>query len=265
MNDRGRYTPGRVSGRDDDNDTAEHQAKESRAHRGQAASRGSRGYWVGPEEHASARPRQSTRPRSSRRRVLVGMSLSLVVLAALAIVASLVLTGEVVVPGISDKLFPIRYQAEIAKTAQDYDQDPYLVAAIIKTESGFDAQARSGAGAVGLMQLMPDTAEWVASKMGKWDGGSGPDLTDPSVNLELGVWYLAYLGDLYGDGSLMALAAYNAGLGHVDDWIQAAGGPESFDAADIQYQETRQYLERVEHYRTLYARAHPDTFAQTSP
>lgn len=265
MNDGVGHTPGRASGRDEDSDTLEHQAKGSRVHRGQATSRGSRGYWIGPEEHGDARPVQRAKSRSSRRRVLVGMSLSLVVLVALAIVAALVLTGEIVIPGVSDKLFPIHYRDEIAQVAQKYDQDPYLVAAMVKTESGFDAQAESGAGAVCLMQLMPDTAEWVASKMGKWESGSGPDLTDPGVNLELGVWYLAYLGDLYGDGSLAALAAYNAGLGHVDDWIEAAGGPRSFDASDIQYQETRRYVERVEHYRALYKRTHPDTFAQASP
>jgi soluble lytic murein transglycosylase len=180
------------------------------------------------------------------------------------IVASLVLTGEIVMPGVSAKLFPLHYQDEIAQMADKYGQDPYLVAAMVKTESGFDAQAESGAGAMGLMQLMPDTAEWVAAKIDKWKSGPGPDLTDPVDNLELGVWYLDYLGGLYGDGSLMALAAYNAGLGHVDDWIEAAGGPESFDASDIQYDETRQYVERVEHYRELYKRIYPDAFAQTS-
>jgi soluble lytic murein transglycosylase len=264
MSEIGPQAPGRVPGRDDDSDTVEHQTKGSRAHRGRATSPGGRGYWIGPEERPEALPAQRGRSRRGRRRVLLGMGLSLLVLAALAIVAALVLTGEVVVPGVSSKLFPIHYQGEIAQTAQEYGQDPYLVAAMVKTESGFDTQAESGAGAVGLMQLMPDTAEWVVSKMDRWDDRTGPDLTDPSDNLELGVWYLDYLGGLYGDGSLAALAAYNAGLGRVNDWIAAAGGADSFKVTDIQYQETRQYVERVEHYRDLYLRVHPDALTQTS-
>jgi soluble lytic murein transglycosylase len=253
----------------------------SRALRGQAAPRGVRGYWIGPEGEpsvardsaprgarpAGARPaarHERSRARSGRRRVLLGMTLSLAVLVALAIVAVLVFTGETVMPGVSAKLFPLHYQDEIAVVAGEYGQDPYLVAAMVRTESGFDAQAQSQAGAVGLMQLMPDTAEWVAGKLGKWQAGSGPDLTNPVDNLELGTWYLAYLGDKYGDGSLAALAAYNAGLGHVDEWIEAAGGLASFTATDIQYPETRQYVERVEHYRELYRRVYPNAFAQSS-
>lgn len=192
------------------------------------------------------------------------MGLSLVFLGVLVILATQVLTGGIVLSGVSDKLFPLHYQDEIARVAEKYGQDAYLVAAMVKTESGFDSQAESPAGAVGLMQLMPETAEWVAGKAGLWEGGSGPDLKDPVDSLELGVWYLAYLGELYGDGSVTALAAYNAGLGRVDDWIEAAGGRESFDESDIQYPETRQYVERVEHYRELYQRVHPDAFTQSS-
>jgi soluble lytic murein transglycosylase len=98
--------------------------------------------------------------------------------------------------------------------------------------------------------------------MDKWEAGSGPDLTDPADNLELGVWYLDYLGGLYGDGSLAALAAYNGGLGNVDEWIEAAGGIALFDASDIKFAETKQYVERVEHYRELYSRIHPDAFSR---
>jgi soluble lytic murein transglycosylase len=78
------------------------------------------------------------------------------------------------------------------------------------------------------------------------------------------VWYLDYLGGLYGDGSLAALASYNAGMGRVDEWIEAAGGLDLFDASDIQYQETRQYVARVEHYSELYRRVHADAFSGDS-
>jgi soluble lytic murein transglycosylase len=249
--------------------------------------RGGRGYWISPEQGQTAadaprpergqavgpararldggppgRPGHAVRPKTPprRRKVLLGMGLSLFILVGLAIVAVLTVTGEVVMPGVSAKLFPLHYQTEIAHAAGDYGQDPYLVAAMVRTESGFDAQAESPAGAVGLMQLMPSTAEWVASKSDKWSGGTAPDLRVPADNLDLGVWYLNYLGEIYGAGSMAALAAYNAGLGHVDDWIAAAGGLEAFDVTDIPYPETKQYVQRVEHYRDLYLRIHPDAF-----
>ena len=237
------------------------------------------GYWIGPEDdrpgagagagasrgvrQASHRPPRPAGRRRGRRTLLV-MGLSLVVLVAVVIVAALAVAGEIVVPGVSDKLFPMHYQEDIARVAQKYDQDPYLIAAMVKTESGFDAQAESPAGAVGLMQLIPSTAEWVADRMDEWEGGSGPVLTDPADNLELGAWYLDYLGGLYGDGSILALAAYNAGLGNVDDWIRALGGKKTFDASDIPFPETQQYVQRVAKYRELYLRVYPDSFAATS-
>ena len=240
-----------------------------------AGPRANRGYWLdagnggtppagSPAESGS---RSDTRAgdagsfqRSSRSRRWVGIAVALVVVAGVAVVAALLLTGRTVVPALSERLFPIHYQEEIARIAGKYGQDPYLVAAVVKAESGYDAEATSGKGAVGLMQLMPDTAEWVASKL-TWPEG-GPVLTDPADNLELGVWYLDYLGDLYGDGSQATLAAYNAGPGNVDEWIAAAGGLEAFDLADIEFSETRVYVERVAHYYQLYQRIHPDVFAQ---
>lgn len=284
-----------MSSRDGDEvDTKEYLGRGRRARPSQAPRRPSKGYWIGPEgDGAGARrdappsagasnatpaggrrtadPRGAARgaapgrakPRRNRR-ILLWMGLSLTVLVALVIAAVLVLTGETIVPGISDKLFPMHYQEEIARAADKYGQDPYLIAAMVRTESGFDPTAESPAGAVGLMQLMPDTADWVVSKIGKWPGGDGPVLTDPADSLELGTYYIAYLGGIYGDGSVMALAAYNAGQGRVDEWVEAAGGRQSFDESDIPFPETKQYVQRVEHYRRLYMRLHPDAFTQTS-
>jgi soluble lytic murein transglycosylase len=130
---------------------------------------------------------------------------------------------------------------------------------VVKTESGYDPQAVSPAGAVGLMQLMPETAEWVTG-LDSWQGASDPDLTDPRDSLELGACYLQYLAETFGDGTRPALAAYNAGQGTVSEWIQAAGGADSFGLSDIQYEETRTFVERVEHYHELYGRVHPDVF-----
>jgi hypothetical protein len=181
MKDR-EFMPGEELEGGDDADTAEYETRRSRVYRGQAAARGGRGYWIGPEESdrgtgeagsgarlLSQRSAAQPRPRHGRR-MLLWMGLSLVVLVALVIVAVLVLAGEMVVPGLSAKLFPIHYQAEIARVADDYGQDPYLVAAMVKTESGYDPTAESGAGAVGLMQLMPPSG----SRPGCTSGRTAP-------------------------------------------------------------------------------------------
>lgn len=241
-----------------------------------SAARSGGGYWIDPEETDSApvpplrsdaealsayRPSAQPRP-VTRRRALFWTGLVVVTLAVLGILAALMLMGEVVVPGISAKLFPIQYQEEIRAMAEKYDQDPYLVAAIVKAESGYDPTAASSSGAVGLMQLMPATAEWVASQSNEWPEDEAPVLTDAGDSLELGVWYLAYLGDIYGDGSLAALAAYNGGLGNVDEWIEEAGGLQSFETSHIRFPETKEYVERIEHYLELYRQIHPAVFSQ---
>jgi soluble lytic murein transglycosylase len=184
----------------------------------------------------------------------------LVILAGVVTVVTLVLTGHTVVPGLSERIFPVHYEEDIALAAQKYGQDPYLVAAVVKAESGYDSEAVSRVGAVGLMQVMPDTAAWIVGELSLWQGDADVDLLDPSDNLELGACYLAYLGQTFGEGTQLTLAAYNAGPGTVAEWIEAAGGQEEFDLADIRFPETRHYVERVEHYRLLYMRIHPDVF-----
>lgn len=239
------------------------------------AASGGGGYWIDPEESSTRpvpppqtdegtshvrRPAPQAAPRS-RHRTVLWTSVALVALIVVCVLVALVLKGIVVVPGLSAKLFPIQYQEEIQSAADKYDQDPYLVAAIVQAESGFDPTAVSSSGAVGLMQLMPATADWIASQSQEWPEGEAPVLTDPGDSLELGTWYLEYLGGIYGDGSLATLAAYNGGQGNVNDWIEQAGGLESFGVSDIQFPETRRYVERIEFFLDLFQRIHPDVFS----
>ncbi|MCE5254390.1 MAG: lytic transglycosylase domain-containing protein, partial [Actinomycetia bacterium] len=179
---------------------------------------------------------------------------------AIVVVIVFVTTGRTVVPVVSQQIYPIHYEEGIARVAERYGLDPYLIAAVVNTESGFDPAAVSPAGAVGLMQLMPGTAEWVTGLDG-WQGDSSPDLTDPDDNLELGACYLGYLTKTFKGTVRLALAAYNAGQGVVAEWTAAAGGEDSFEMSDIVYAETRAFVERVEHYRDLYSRVYPDAFA----
>jgi soluble lytic murein transglycosylase len=130
--------------------------------------------------------------------------------------------------------------------AAHYDLSPALLAAVIEQESKFDANARSSAGAVGLMQLQPATAQGIA----KYTGGSRfvlGDLDDPEINVRYGAWYLHHLMQKYGSERL-ALAAYNAGQQNVDGWRARGVG--------IQFSETRAYVDRVERLKDIYRRAY---------
>jgi soluble lytic murein transglycosylase len=204
----------------------------------------------------------STRRQRRRRRALLGVVLLVVVVAALVWVGVSAMTGRMVVPVVSDRIYPLVYEDEIAAVAEKYDLDPYLVAAVARTESGFDPDARSHAGAVGLMQLLPKTAEWVTS-LDSWKGPDNPALTNPQDSLELGACYLAYLQRTLDDPTA-AIAAYNAGQNAVRGWIKKAGGSASFGMEDIPYPETQEFVRRVERYRTIYQKVHPDAFAASS-
>ena len=150
-------------------------------------------------------------------------------------------------PGWYERLrYPLRYEQIVVGHAENYELEPQLVAAVIYQESKFDANAVSDSGAVGLMQLLPATAQGIADRT----GGSGwheRDLLDPELNVRYGSWYLRHLLDKYGDEKL-ALAAYNAGQTNVDRWREEGRG--------IQFPETRHYVDRVEELKALYARAY---------
>jgi soluble lytic murein transglycosylase len=119
--------------------------------------------------------------------------------------------------------YPLRHESTILSASFDRGLDPYLTIAVICVESRFQPSAVSSAGAVGLMQLMPETAVWIATQ--REQGAFHPaQLVDPEINVTMGTWYLAYLRGRYEDDVATALAAYNAGPTAVDRWL-AAGEP----------------------------------------
>ena len=128
---------------------------------------------------------------------------------------------------------------------------------MIYAESHFRDQT-SRAGAKGLMQLMPETADYIAQKSGGTAFVQG-DLATPQVNIAYGSWYLRHLLDKYDGREVLALAAYNAGQGNVDAWLAEAGARgERFRAADhIPFPETRDYVKKVLAAREDYRRAYP--------
>jgi soluble lytic murein transglycosylase len=144
--------------------------------------------------------------------------------------------------------YPLRHEHIVTGHARNYELDAALIAAVIYRESKFEADAKSGSGAIGLMQLLPDTARGIALHT----GGSRfqvEDLYDPEINVRYGSFYLRRLIRKYDDVRL-ALAAYNAGQANVDGWI--AQGEE------IPFPETREYVDEVLDIRDIYARAYED-------
>ena len=139
--------------------------------------------------------------------------------------------------------YPLEYEQIVRGHARNYQLDPALLAAVIYQESKFRADAKSDAGAIGLMQLQPETAKGIAIRT----GGSRfqtSDLYNPEINVRYGSWYLRHLLDKYGDEKT-ALAAYNAGQRNVDEWRAEGKG--------IQFSETRAYVDRVEDLKKVYA------------
>ena len=138
--------------------------------------------------------------------------------------------------------YPLHYESIVRAHAHNYRLDPALLAGVIYQESKFHPHARSSSGAIGLMQLLPDTAKGIAVHT----GGSKfrvSDLDDPEINVRYGSWYLRHLLDKYGD-ERTALAAYNAGQNNVDRWVASGSG--------IRFSETRAYVARVEKLKDIY-------------
>jgi soluble lytic murein transglycosylase len=170
--------------------------------------------------------------------------------AVIVALAAAVVVGIVVVradPELLDRLrYPLRYDLIVRTHAEHYRLDPALLAAVIYTESKFDPGARSEAGAMGLMQLLPETAQGIATRT----GGVAfvvRDLFDPELNVRYGAWYLRHLLNRYGD-ERTALAAYHAGQGNVDRWRS--------DGRAIAFPETIAYVKKVQGLKEVYARTY---------
>jgi soluble lytic murein transglycosylase len=145
-------------------------------------------------------------------------------------------------PAYIQSLYPFHYWDIISNWARERRLSPALVIGLMRQESRFEAQIRSRSGAIGLMQIMPDTGSWIASKKGV----SNYNLDNPSDNISFGTWYLDYTHSRYSDNSMLAVASYNAGPGAVGRWVEerGVGDPDEF-VNNIPYEETRDYVSKV--------------------
>jgi len=157
---------------------------------------------------------------------------------AIAILLLLFL-GKRLLPWFTREVYPLPYKSLIVEAAHQHKNDPALLAAMIKVESNFRPDAVSEAGAKGLMQLMPNTAQWIAKETNSSEF-TLEKLTDPKTNIDFGSWYLRYLLENNGHDESRALAAYNAG--------DAGAG----------YQETRSYVKHVLKAKEVYKKLYPE-------
>lgn len=153
------------------------------------------------------------------------------------------------------RAYPTRYEEFVIECSEKYGLEASLILAVIRCESGFRPDAVSRAGAVGLMQIMPDTGAWIAEKL-FWPDYSEDFLLDPARNIEAGCWYLAFLRNMFGNDLRIVCAAYNAGQGTVGRWLSDVRYFRNGKLLRIPYPETAAYVERVlsseERYRQLY-------------
>lgn len=149
-------------------------------------------------------------------------------------------------------VYPIKYESIVEKTAKEYGVEKELVYAIIKCESDFDENAKSHAGACGLMQITPETFEWICKSHIKNSDLSSADIHMPEANIKIGTLFISALMKKY-KNEVLALCAYNAGMNAVDRWIR--GNDEfkkSADTEHIPYSETKEYVKRVRRAKKMY-------------
>lgn len=153
-------------------------------------------------------------------------------------------------------LYPIPYKDMIFTEADRNNVDPYLVAAIIKTESNFSSEAESRVGARGIMQIMPETGTWAAEQM-NLKNFQPDDLYETETNIKIGCWYLNNLNKEFNGNKILVVAAYNGGRGNVRQWLEKEQWSGEHATVDqIPFPETRQYVKKVlknySLYRSLY-------------
>lgn len=204
--------------------------------------------------------------KAKRRTAVIIMMASLLVMIA-------IFYAFVYRPWADKRNYPLYYPDEIQAACAEFDLDPYMIAALIRRESSFRPEIISHAGAVGLMQVMPDTGEWISGHLGIADYDPAM-LTDPAVNTRLGCWYIRFLLDRYDGLVVEALTAYNQGHGTVDGWL--ADESISLDGKTLQKEENGMTLTGLpanikdgKVYASLilqasgeYERIYPDAFLQ---
>lgn len=148
--------------------------------------------------------------------------------------------------------FPVKYMDIIEKYSDKYDLEPEFVCAVINTESHFNEDVESEKGATGLMQIMPDTAQWAVKQMG-YEDFDFRDINKPEVNIKIGCWILDFLLKQFNGDRELAAAAYNAGIGNVKKWLESTNYSYNGESLhSIPYGETQRYVKKIDLYTKVY-------------
>lgn len=193
--------------------------------------------------------RRRAKPKPKRKRIVV-----IAVLIIVVVVGIIILTNKTTQKKIGSVLYPLKYSEYVDKASSDYNVDKEFIYAMIHTESHFNENAVSSAGAIGLMQLTNDTYQWLCNKRGidYVDGG----LYEPSINIDFGTYFISYLFSQFNDEKLV-IAAYNAGPDNVKSWLQNPSySSDGVTLESIPYSETEKHVEKVldakDKYKKLY-------------
>lgn len=194
-----------------------------------------------------------TRKRNTKKGGKVKVVIISIVAIALAVTAVLTATHfyKSTENNLEKSAYPLEYTDLVNKAAKDYNLQPALIYGVIHTESRFDPEAGSSVGALGLMQIMPETFDWLQEKRGESGKYTTEDLYTPSVNIDYGSYLLRYFLDYYGNEKC-AVAAYNAGF-EVSNWLEDPNcSPDGMTLDVIPYPETSEYVVKVENAKQKY-------------
>ncbi|WP_321166100.1 lytic transglycosylase domain-containing protein [Bacillus sp. FJAT-28004] len=159
---------------------------------------------------------------------------------------------------LAEWMYPVHFKEDIRASASNYGVESHLVAAIIRSESNFQTGRESKKGALGLMQIMPDTAAWVVQKAGFQEVTNDMLMNRADVSIEVGAWYLRSLSQQFGQNKIAAIAAYNAGPGNVRKWLDSGTWDGTIESVkEIPFGETRHYVQRVIYYYNKYKDLYP--------
>lgn len=158
---------------------------------------------------------------------------------------------------------PFRYRSLIEDYAREQALDPALVAAMILNESSFDPKAESRLGARGLMQLMPDTAEWISGKLN--EAFDFDRMFDPETNIRFGCWFLGYLSRKFDGDPVKMVAGYHAGGGAVEEWLADPAYSQDGELTEIPYEGTDRYVQKVMNAYGIYIKHYYTSEEETVP
>ena len=186
-----------------------------------------------------------------------GPSLSIVILILAVVSVGIGFLFDHVYSLVEKRLYPLEYTEYVETYSERYDVPENILYAVIRTESSFDSGAVSEDGAVGLMQLMPQTFRWLSDDVLHEYLADGLRY-DPETNIRYGACLLSRLYYVYGDWETV-FAAYNAGSGHVDEWLKDPQySSDGIHLTTVPFEETREYIKRVNNARSMYDTLYPE-------